>query len=141
MSWDITITPPNNMPQVEEPIVSFSSCPGNMYVAVRDLIKKQLNEMEPSEAIESLRGVIIELDKGNSGLFSDSYCYEAEKQWHDNTDLFELSKKNKDLLLRGINTLDGYKEYCGNSTRQRIRKTSVRFMLYYIAGYNISYSW
>lgn len=34
-----------------------------------------------------------------------------------------------------------YDEYCGKTIRERIYSDAVRFMLYYVAGYKITYSW
>ena len=133
MSWDITITPPETFPDVDEPISGVSKCPGNFYMAVMDMKGKQLREMMVDEAILSLKEVIFEVDKGNEGLFSDQYGVDSDKQWSDGKELGDA------WLMYG--KFMSYKEFCGKEVRERIREAAVRFLLYYVAGYKIEYVW
>jgi hypothetical protein len=133
MSWDITVTPPESFPDINEPIAGVSKCPGNFYTAVMDLKDKQLREMTTDEAIAALKEVIIEVDKGNEGFFSDQYSVDADKQWSEGKELGDA------WLMYG--KFMPYKEFCGKEVRERIREAAVRFLLYYVVGYKIDYIW
>ena len=141
MGWSVDIQPPAGMPDVQEPVISFSSCPGNMYVAVRDMKEKQLREMTQDEAIESLIDVINEVDKGNEGRFNNDYAVASDKQWSEGRETMEEWKKVEHYIHRASFPYKTYEEFCGHKMRERIRETSVRFLLYYKAGYQITYTW
>ena len=129
------------MPDVQEPICSFSSCPGNMYVSVREMKGKQLQDMDQEEAIEALKEVILEVDKGNEGRFNNDYAVASDKQWSEGRETMDGWKKVQQYIHRASFPYKTYEEYCGHEMRERIRETSVRFLLYYKAGYEITYHW
>lgn len=139
MSWDITITPPPSFPDVDEPIFSFSNCPGNMYTGIKEMKSKQLREMDQEEAITALKDLIIEIDKKNDGLFSDEYAVESDKKWSEGRE----SREDWERCRNYIEHMP-YKTYeglCGYTMRLRIREAAVRFFLYYVAGYKIEFNW
>lgn len=135
MSWSVRIKAPPGLPDVEERISSFCHCPGNMYMCVSELKKKQLREMDATEAIGALKEVIYEIDKGNAGMFDDKYAVEADEKWSKG----EETKESWELMRKF--SVISYSEHCGRELRERCRETAVRFLLYYIAGYSIEYEW
>jgi len=141
MSWDITITPPPSMPDVQEPICSFSSCPGNMYVAILEMKGKQLREMDSNEAIEALKDLVVEVEKGNEGRFNDSYAVDADRKWSEGKETTKEWEKIQPYIHRAKWPFTNYEEFCGYELRRRVRETTVRFLLYYKSGYEISYHW
>ena len=141
MGWSIDVDAPKGMPDVQEPIISVSSCSGNFYVAVREMKEKQLREMNPDEAIEALIDVINEVDKGNEGRFNNDYAVASDKQWSEGRETLKGWNEVKQYLHRGSFPYKTYEEYCGHEMRKRIREASVRFLLYYKAGYQIAYTW
>lgn len=135
MSWSVTVTAAEGMPDVQEPIISFSKCPGNMYMCVLEMKERQLREMDRDEAISALCDVIAEVDKGNDGRFSDAYAVDADMKWS------EGRETRADFDRIGQHLYKTYERFCGELLRDRIRTTSVRFLLYYKAGYDIKYEW
>lgn len=140
MSYDITITPPLLMPDVQEPVVSFANCPGNMMIAVKDLTGFHIKDMDSNQAINALVNIIDEIDKGDVGRFNNSYAVLADKLWSDGVE----TTKEWDKIKHFAHTLPSlpyhtYEEFCGYTMRSRIRETSIRFLLYYKAGYLITY--
>ena len=139
MSWSITITPQEGLPDVQEPIISFSNCSGNMYVSVVEMTGKQLREMTTPEAIAALKDLIAEIDKGDEGRFSNAYAVASDQQWSGGRETkTEWEKFRYYLDHMPFKTYD---EYCGYTLRTRVRETATRFLLYYVAGYQIEYKW
>lgn len=139
MSWSITVTPPEGFPDVQEAICSFSHCPGNMYVSVMEMTGKQLREMTMPEAIIALKDLIAEIDKGDEGRFSNAYAVVSDQKWSEGRETMrEWTRFSSHLDRMPFKTYD---EYCGYSLRTRIRETATRFLLYYVAGYQIEYKW
>lgn len=78
MGYSVNIKAVNGLPDVDESIVSFSSCPGNMLSAIRDLGLGNLAYIRNRDvAISAITKLIDELDKGNTGYFNDDYCVAA----------------------------------------------------------------
>lgn len=142
MSWSITVIPPDDsFPDVQEVVSSVSRCPGNFYMCVLELKDRQLREMTTDdERISSLRDVILEIDKGNDGLFSDNYCVEADKAWSDGRETMDEWNTLQSYYLSRM-PFKTYEQFCGYHVRERMRKDAVRFFLYYKAGYKIEYVW
>jgi len=138
MSWSVTVTSPT-LPDVQEPIFSFSSCPGNICSSVIEMKGKHLSDMSRKEAIKALKDLIKELDKENDGIFTDSYAVDSDKQWSDGkettTDWLKFEPYIDKMPFKT------YEQYCGYSFRERVRITAVRFFLYYTAGYEVNFKW
>jgi len=139
MGWSITITPPEGFPDVQESISSCSKCPGNFYMCVLEMKEKQLREMECGEAINALKDIVTELDKGNEGRFSNQYCVDADQVWSKGRETTEEWDKFKPYIDRM--PFKTYEEFCGYNIRGNMRNDTVRFLLYYMAGYKIDYVW
>ena len=139
MSWDVSIIPPEGFPDVEEKIISFASCGGNMYTAVRELKKRDLKEMTTDEAISALKDLIVELNKEDKGIFSNNYCVACDLQWSEGRETESEWSKYKSHIK--YFPFKNYEEFCGWHIRNRIKETSIRFLLYYVAGYEITYVW
>ena len=143
MGWSITVTPPAGFPDVQESISSCSKCPGNFYMCVLEMKEKQLRYMERDECISSLKDVIAEIDKGNEGRFSNQYCVDADTMWSKGRETMDEWTKYSVLPENRLAYMPfkTYEEFCGYDIRERMRKDAVRFLLYYVAGYNIEYDW
>jgi len=142
MSWSVTITPPPGFPDVQEPVVSFSSCPGNLYTAVREKCARDLQGMqEKCEAMDALRAVLEEIDKGNHGLFSDDYAVKADIQWSGGKSTQKVWDQWRFYADQPNSPFKTYEGFCGWQLREDLRKDAVRFFLYYAAGYKIDYTW
>lgn len=139
MGWSVEVIVPEGFPKIDEPIVSFSHCPGNTYMAVSEMQGKQLRTMDAAEAINALKELIAEVDKGDQGRFNNTYAVVSDVQWSKGRE----TEKNWDRLKNCIQHMPfkTYEEYCGYELRTRIRETAVRFFLYYAAGYKIEYQW
>lgn len=149
MGYGVEIRHPT-LPDVREPISSFAGCPGNMYYAVYELTGLRLCDMPCEHAsdqiVEALQKVIAELDKGNDGMFNDQYACDADLKWSQGRETREEYSKwgpaLESSLARGFKLpFNNYPSFCGWTLRERIRETAVRFMLYYLAGYKITYTW
>jgi len=139
MSWDVTVTAPEGFPDVQELVVAFSMCPGNIYMSVREMKQKDLKNMERQEAMDALKDLIAEVDKKNEGLFSDTYAVAADMRWSE-------GKESRREWERYAPYIDGmpfktYEDYCGYTLRNHLREDAVRFFLYYVSGYKIEYEW
>ena len=138
MGWDITITPQNGMPEVDEPILGVSSCLGNFYSCIIFMAKKQLQDVSNKKAINLLNDLIKELDKGNDGIFSDKIAVDSDKQWSQGQESRKDWDHYKWLPPYQNHT---YETWTGLRFRERVRKDALRFLLYYKAGYKIDYKW
>lgn len=137
MSWSVTVIAPEGYPDVQEPVVSFCQCPGNMYMGVMEMKETQLRHMETSEAIEALKDLIAEVDKNNEGRFSDVYAVNADMRWSEGR---ETRKEWGEWVAMRLGNKT-YEEFCGVKLRKRIREDAVRFLLYYSAGYQVEFEW
>jgi hypothetical protein len=137
MGWSITVTPPEGMPDVDEPISGMSSCSGNIYSSLIDLSGKRLKELTRDEAIQSLKDMIAECDKEGEGFFTDDYAVKSDIQWSEGRE----TRKDWDEVYSKHPYYNSYEHYCGSQLRDRLRRTAVRFLLYYVAGYTITYEW
>jgi hypothetical protein len=139
MGWDFDIRH-DYLPDPLEKIVSFSSCQGNMLSAIRDKTGKSPTEWTSEFAITELKELIDELDTNNEGKYSDAWCIEADQKWSQGKE----SLKNWQDYLRFYGSLSKditYEQYTGTHTRERMRETAFRFLLYYCAGYEIVFNW
>jgi len=143
MSWSVTVIAPEGYPDVQEPVVSFCQCPGNMYMGVQEMKETQLRHMKTPEAIEALKDLIAEVDKNNEGRFSDAYAVDADMKWSEGK---ETRKEWEEWERLASHCRDAwpsktYEEFCGVKLRKRIREDAVRFLLYYSAGYQVEFEW
>lgn len=129
------------MPDVREPVCAFGCCSGNMYVSVLEMKGKQLSDMDRDEAIEALKELIAEVDKGNEGRFNDTYGVEADVKWSKGQETLKEWEKFEPHVHRCRWPYKTYEEFCGHELRNRVRETAVRFILYYKSGYEINYCW
>ena len=141
MSWSVSVTSPEtlDLPDVNEPIISFSSCAGNICSSVAEMKGKHLSAMDRDEAITALKDLIKEIDKQNDGIFTDRYAVDSDKQWSDGKETTTDWLKFEPYLDKM--PFKTYEQYCGYSLRERVRKTAVRFFLYYTAGYEVTFRW
>lgn len=140
MGWDITVKSPFEGIEINEPISAVSSCPGNFYSSIIQLHGEQLRHMEPDDAIEALCSLIIELDKGDAGLFNDAYFVGADRQWSNGRETAEAYDSIKDFSDR-IPYAKTYESYTGHTRRAQVRADAQRFLTYYASGCTISYDW
>jgi hypothetical protein len=142
MGWSIDIKS-NVLPDPKEPIFSVCSCPGNFYYSVMEMTGKQLRHMKKKEAIIALHDLILEIDKGNAGRFTDDWAVDADQKWSEGKETREEFEKWIEILKRQevVLPFNDYKSFCGEHTRDRVRESAMRFFLYYKAGYEITYDW
>jgi hypothetical protein len=144
MGWSIKVTG-DSLPDPQEIISSVSSADGNFYTAVMKMKDKQLREMDTDEAVTALMDLIVTLDKGDNGLFSDEWCKEADNKWSRGVETMTEYSKWIDIFgSRGIPPqmpFHDYVSFCGYTTRERMRNDAMRFFLYYKTGYTVTYEW
>ena len=136
MGWSVQVVPTEALPDVDEPISSFCWCPGNMYMCVKELTGTQLNHMTREQAIVALLRVIVELDKGNEGMFSDAYAVDADMKWSNGVE--SRKEWEKWACIQHFPYAD-YTTCTGHEMRTRCRDAALRFFLYYKAGYEVRY--
>lgn len=141
-----------NLPDVDEPISSFSNCPGNIYTAVMRLHDgKQLKDMSREECQEALIKVFDECDKNEDGIFNSEYAVNADLQWsngHETKRMYtewarvfrSFEDRHGDNFKLNIPFQD-YASFCGHDLRSRLRVDGMRFFLYYKSGYNVHFEW
>lgn len=142
MGWCVTILG-QGLPDVNERVSSFSSCPGNMYTAVREMNDGlQLRDMATVEMCsEALIRLINELDLGCRGRFTDEWAVASDEAWSKGK---ETRKEFEDVRgFIGMHNLPykDYQTFCGHTIRERIREDAIRFLLYYMAGYTVKFEW
>jgi hypothetical protein len=142
MGWSINIKS-DVLPDPKERISSCCSCPGNFYYSVMEMTGKQLRNMKKKEAIEALHDLILEVDKGNAGMFTDEWAVDADQKWSKGEETrkeyekFEGWVNNPKIIL----PFTDYTSFCGSHARDNVRESALRFFLYYKAGYEITYKW
>ena len=146
MGYDIDISIPEgkSLPNPQERVVSFSSCPGNILSSLPEIGCKQLDELNRQEAIDALQKMIAEIDKGNEGVYNDSYFVKCDEQWSGGKETGREWNKVKGLRNRLSYCPDyfqSYEQYTGYMGRNRLRETAFRFFCYYSLGYEITYTW
>ena len=142
MSWSVTIIAPEGYPDVQESVMSFCQCPGNMYMGVMEMKETQLRHMKTPEAIEALKELIAEVDKNNEGRFSDVYAVNADMKWSEGRETRkEWEEWGSLAYCRDAWPYKTYEEFCGAKLRKRMREDAVRFLLYYSAGYQVEFEW
>lgn len=145
MSWDVTVKMPGELAAIEidNEVVSFCNCPGNVYTAVMELHDgKQLRQMERDEAVKALTKVVKELDKKNDGYFSDAWAVASDIQWSQGRETREEWEKFRPHLHRLPKSMpQTYDEFCGDEIRRRVRTTAIRFLMYYLAGCEVTFEW
>ena len=146
MSYSVEITHEDkNMPDVNEPVSSFCAVEGgNICMATEKVGYERLSRItDRDEAIRAISSVIKEIDKGNSGIWSDAYCVEIDNRWSKGREsLDDWSKLSSIQNSPNLpEYMKSYEAYTGYSTRSRIRKDAVRFLLYYKSGYDIKFEW
>jgi len=142
MSYDITISN-LSLPDPQEPVFSFSSCPGNILSSLPEIGCKQLHKLNRQEAIDALQKMIAEIDKGNDGVYNDSYFVKCDEQWSGGKETgreWSTVCNLQDRLSDCPNYLKSYEQYTGYTGRDRLRVTAFRFFCYYSLGYEITYS-
>jgi hypothetical protein len=145
MGWGITIAS-DALPNPQEPISSVCDCPGNFYTGVKQMKGIQLRHMEPNDAILALKDLITEIDKGDDGMFCNTWAEESDKLWSQGRETREEYTKWTDVFnFRGgipaHMPFSDYTSFCGYTVRDRMRTSAMRFYLYYVAGYDITYEW
>jgi len=134
MSWSVEITH-ETLPDPDEPIVSFCSCMGSILRIIYDEFRISPTEWTKENAITSLKWLINNIDSGAAERFDDKWCVAADMQWSKGKE----SHADYDTLSGFIP--DTYEEWTGKNKRANMRQTAIRFLLYYIAGYNVKFEW
>jgi hypothetical protein len=134
MSWSVDIAH-NNLPDPDEPIVSFCSCDGNFLRAIYFKTSISPSLWTREFAIEQLQWFISEIDKGDCGDFNDSWCVESDQKWSKGRESQESYNEFRDFIKLS------YQQWTGIEKRRDMRNVAMRFLLYYIAGYNIEFIW
>lgn len=80
--------------------------------------------MEKDEAVNALKDVILEIDKGNEGIFNNGYCVNADMLWSKGRETTEKWNGYKAHLDRM--PFKTYEEFCGVRTQYRIIKCGER---------------
>lgn len=142
MSVDIYVTAPPGLPDPKEPIFSFVRASGNIMMAPKVLGYRSLDDIPDRKVAASiLVDVIAELDKGNAGGFSDQWCVDADLRWSGGKEMREAWEQVRAWRNGpGPDYLRSPETYWGHVTRDRLRKDAMRFLLYYLAGYEIRWS-
>ncbi len=142
MGWSIDIKS-NVLPDPKERIHSCCSCPGNFYYSVMEMTGKQLRHMKKKEAIIALHDLILEVDKGNAGRFTDEWAVDADQKWSEGRETREEFAKWDGIVNHSkiVLPFNDYTSFCGHHTRENVRQSAMRFFLYYKAGYEIIYDW
>lgn len=142
MSIGVTIIPPTGLPDPSEPIASFAVCPGNIMTAAEEIGGDRLDDCSPQDAMINLCRLIRELDLGDAGHFSDSWCAETDLCWSRGSEMEEAWGGVADMA--NVPNLPGWmrtkRTYWGVVKRDQLRRTAVRFLLYYRSGYEVRWS-
>jgi hypothetical protein len=131
MSWDIYITHPE-LPDPNEPIISIGTGPSAFPGAIKDKTGVDPKDWQPDFAITELKWFIAECDKRDKGQFNNLWCValkdrEADADW--------------DKYCHFLSRTHSYTTWIGQTIRSRMREAAMRFLLYYVAGYEIKYEW
>lgn len=134
MSWDVDITH-ETLPDPQESIMAFASSKGSILRIIYDQFGISPKEWTSEFAITSFKWLIKNIDLGNDGIFNDDWCVDADMQWSKGRE----SHESYDDLASFIP--DTYEQWTGKLKRDDMRKTAIRFLLYYIAGYTVKFEW
>lgn len=140
MSIGVHIIPPPGLPDPKEPVSAFARAPGNIMTASEVLGYRSLDDIpDPVVARGVLVDVIAELDKGDAGRFSDQWCADADRRWSRELEMRQTWSRIAPCVRPGVEPdyMQSMHTYWGHITRERLRADAVRFLLYYLAGYEI----
>lgn len=143
MSIDVTIIPPPGFPDPQEPVSSFARVPGNIMTAPEVLGYRSLDDIPDREVAKAiLIDVITEIDKDDVGRFSDQWCVDADLRWSGGKEMREAYRQIAPYMRPGIGPsyMQSERAYWGRCTRDRLRQEAIRFLLYYLAGYEVRWS-
>jgi hypothetical protein len=134
LGWDIIH---DTLPDPQERVSAFSSSQGSILRIIYDEFKISPTEWTRETAISGLKWLIKNIDLGNDGIFNDAWCVEADMKWSKGRE----SREAFEPFRRLSNPPFAYEEYTGRNKRSSMRETAIRFLLYYIAGYNVKFEW
>lgn len=129
------------MPDPKEPVASISSCEGSLVLLPTKLGMKKLNELTTPEKIEALEKIINECDKGNEGVFNNTYAELCDMKWSQGYETATDYEKYKNHLYLFKGLFTDLLSFRGYSFRNRTRAMAMRFYLYLKAGYEIDFEW
>ena len=144
MSVNIYIIPPPGLPDPQEPISSFANVPGNIMTAPEVIGCARLDDIPAvntasSAHVQVLTQLIAELDKGNEGKFSDQWCVDTDLRWSSGREMREAWHQIASYMP-WTGKYESERTYWGCLKRDQLRKDAMRFLLYYLAGYEIRWS-
>ena len=111
MGWSVSVTSPKtlDLPDVNEPIFSFSSCAGNICSSVAEMKGKHLSAMDRDEALTALKDLIKEIDKQpikkledvseiiNNSVIGDTIMIKVIREGTSKILFSEIEKKPADI--------------------------------------------
>lgn len=136
----VDVIAPEGFPDVNEPIVSFARCQGNIMMAPQHLGLPRLDHCaDDKERLETLRIVIADLDKGPKSSFDEEYWEAGDRQWSNGKEWRTLIRKWRDMdhYLPGDKTP---LERAIEEKQEELRRHAMRFFLYFQAGYTVEWS-
>ena len=144
MSWGVDIKFPGKFLdlEIEDRVSSYCSCPGNMYTAIMQMNEEiQLRHMPREKAIEALGLLARECNKEDKGIFNDAWCVDADVHWSQGKETLKEWDDYSRVMPAEIVKRYTYESYTGERTRQRIREDALRFLMYYLAGCEVTFTW
>jgi hypothetical protein len=149
MGWGVDIRLPGKFLDIDldgvdldERVSSYCSCPGNMYTAIMQMNEEiQLRHMPREKAIEALAILARELNKENEGIFHNQWCVDADLHWSLGKETKKSWEDFCNVMPISITSKYNYHTFTGQETRQRIREDALRFLTYYLAGCEVTFTW
>lgn len=124
---------------VDEPISCVSFGLGSLTQVTNLLGYAHLPVLTNAEACEALEKVILELDKGNAGLFSDAFGAAFDLRWSKGRETAREYAQWAPFMDKVSANFTDYESFCGYYYRSRMRENCVRFWLYYKAGLTVQW--
>lgn len=147
MGWSVDVQYPNTNhtlagQPVDEPVASFASCPGNICTAVTEVGFPKLPHCDDAAHCEAALGeLIIEIDKGNEGVFTDEWAVAADERWSKGQESRESWQGVAHAADQLPDTMSTYEKWTGHWKRQKLRQDAERFYMYYLAGCTVTFEW
>ncbi len=148
MSADIEITPPAGLPDPREPISGMARADGNVMMATETVGFGTLDTLDELNAAKALIAVIAEIDKADAGVFSDAWWIEADRKWSKGLEMrryleeYEIVFRHfRDHCAPEDRTGLTDNHFWGKHRRETLRAEAFRFLMYYLTGYKITWTW
>ena len=145
MSWSVDVIPTGDLPPVSERVCSFCDCPGNICTSIKELGFQKLPHIKsPEEQKNALKAMILELNKGNNGVFNDTYMVRCDELWSNGRESQKQWQEILPYVHQGVGVPDymkTYEAYTGYTGRHRMLEDAERFYLYLASGYIVQFEW